>query len=194
MDTLSDALNSERFVLHRLSDANRDAFCALFVEKDNIKPIRDMLGDKIAHMDDMELADKAFSSRLEFWEKNGFGPYLVMEKQTGDVVGCIGPYASASVKGAIDFILLIAPERRGQGIAAEAGRVLQRHIFEQLHWDSVDMHIKQDNQSSIRAAEKMGAVFNNVAHDTGLHVYRVLNPASTAIEQEPDAEFPVPGS
>lgn len=89
------------------------------------------------------------------WQLLGFGPWAVVERDSGEFVGRIGPYCPAGWPG-LELTWMIRRSSWGQGYATEGARVALAYIFQQMARDLVISLIRPENAASIRVAEKMG--------------------------------------
>ena len=94
---------------------------------------------------------------LGHWQLFGFGPWAVEERETGELVGRIGPYFPAGWPG-LELIWTIRRQSWGQGYATEGARAALAYVFEEMKRDRVISLIRPQNAASIRVAEKLGQV------------------------------------
>ncbi|KEI70466.1 GNAT family N-acetyltransferase [Endozoicomonas elysicola] len=96
-------------------------------------------------------------SMIGHWQVRGYGPYAVLEKSTGQILGPVGfwypnDWPAPEVKWAL------ASEYWGQGFASEAARKVQSIGRAYLPEISLISFIHSDNQPSLKLAERLGAV------------------------------------
>jgi [ribosomal protein S5]-alanine N-acetyltransferase len=93
----------------------------------------------------------------ERYERDGFGLYAVVWKETGAFVGDCGPVVQR-VDGADEVELgwHVNREWWGRGVATEAGRGCRDRVFEDLGLGHVISLIRPENLASRRVAEKLG--------------------------------------
>ena len=89
------------------------------------------------------------------WHLLGFGPWAVVERASGELVGRIGPFCPAGWPG-LELIWTIRRQSWGQGYATEGARVALAYVFQQMARDRVISLIRPENAASIRVAEKIG--------------------------------------
>ena len=89
------------------------------------------------------------------WQLLGFGPWAVVERASGELVGRIGPFCPAGWPG-LELIWIIRRQSWGQGYATEGARVALAYVFQQMARDRVISLIRPQNAASIRVAEKIG--------------------------------------
>ena len=92
----------------------------------------------------------------DHWQRFGFGPWAVIERQSGDYLGRVGlRWTDVGDRGAIEVLWAIDPERHGEGFAAEAGAAALA-LAADLELDEVFAMVLPINGASQRVAEKIG--------------------------------------
>jgi ribosomal-protein-alanine N-acetyltransferase len=90
------------------------------------------------------------------WERFGFGPWAVTERGGGDYLGRVGlRWTDVGDRAGIELVWAIAPERHGEGFAAEAAAAALDFAGE-LELGEVFAMILPINAASQRVAEKIG--------------------------------------
>ncbi len=86
----------------------------------------------------------------------GFGMWGIFDRTSGEMIGRIGfePYQGAGA--AVDFGYLIRKDRRGEGLAKEAGMAVLQFAAESLGLEKVCIHTAEDNTASIHLALQLG--------------------------------------
>jgi ribosomal-protein-alanine N-acetyltransferase len=84
-----------------------------------------------------------------------FGHRLVVERQTGTVVGGIGFFGPAE-DGEVEIGYGIVPSRQRRGYATEAVQAMVSTIFQMDDVQTVTANVDLDNPASIRVLEKSG--------------------------------------
>lgn len=90
------------------------------------------------------------------WERFGFGPWAVIERESGDYLGRVGlRWTDVGDRAAIEVLWAIDPERHGEGFASEAGAAAL-DFATGLELDQVFAMVLPINIASQRVAEKIG--------------------------------------
>jgi ribosomal-protein-alanine N-acetyltransferase len=90
------------------------------------------------------------------WERFGFGPWAVIERESGDYLGRVGlKWTDIGKSAGIEVLWAIDPGRHGEGFAAEAAAAALDRAGE-LELDEVFAMILPINSASLRVAEKIG--------------------------------------
>jgi RimJ/RimL family protein N-acetyltransferase len=90
------------------------------------------------------------------WERFGFGPWAVLERETEDYLGRVGlRWTDVGDRAGIELVWAIDPARHGEGIAAEAAAAAL-DLAAKLELDQVFAMILPINAASLRVAEKLG--------------------------------------
>jgi RimJ/RimL family protein N-acetyltransferase len=105
------------------------------------------------------------------WERFGFGPWVVIERESGDYLGRVGlRWTDVGDSVGIEVLWAIEPERHGEGFASEAA-VASLDLAADLELDEVFAMILPINYASLRVAEKIGmARVGEVEHGGFDHV------------------------
>ncbi|HKZ14141.1 MAG TPA: GNAT family N-acetyltransferase [Solirubrobacterales bacterium] len=89
------------------------------------------------------------------WERFGFGPWAVRERESGDYLGRVGlRWTDIGDRAGIEVLWAIDPSRHGEGFATEAGAAAL-DLAAELELDEVFAMILPINVASRRVAEKI---------------------------------------
>jgi RimJ/RimL family protein N-acetyltransferase len=90
------------------------------------------------------------------WERFGFGPWTVSEREGGDYLGRVGlRWTDIGDRAAIEVLWAIDPERHREGFASEAAAAALDFACD-LELDEVFAMILPINTASIGVAERIG--------------------------------------
>jgi RimJ/RimL family protein N-acetyltransferase len=89
-------------------------------------------------------------------EPGGWVQFSVEERESGRLVGDVGLSPAEGEPGVIKVGYTILPEVQGRGYATEAVRALVDYAFDALGADVVRAYASEENEPSIRVAEKVG--------------------------------------
>jgi [ribosomal protein S5]-alanine N-acetyltransferase len=107
---------------------------------------------------DAEIARLHAGQGLPSGPDAAFGPRLVVERATGEVVGGAGFFGPPR-EGVVEIGYGIVPSRRGRGYATEAVQALLRLAAGQPGVVEVMAHAEADNAASVRVLEKSGLTY-----------------------------------
>jgi len=128
----------------------------------------------------LELALKNTSDMLRLWELRGYGQWSVVEKETGQVIGCVGFYHPERPWPGVDLGWALHRSRWGHGFATEAASAALDWVWQQTRVDRVVSLIAPDDRRSIRIATKIGEQFERAdvdpVHGEPMHVYAIERP------------------
>jgi ribosomal-protein-alanine N-acetyltransferase len=119
----------------------------------------------------------------DYYQKLGFGPWAVVEKNSRAVIGYCGLFYFPAVGGRpeIEIGYRLARAFWGQGYATEAVSAVRDYGFGVLCLPRLIALIDPQNVASLRVAEKAGMRYEREAmlegYDHPDHVYSVVNPA-----------------
>lgn len=98
-----------------------------------------------------------FAGLMGHWAVRGYGRFLVARRDTGAIIGHLGPlYPTGWPEREIAWHLW-SDEAEGQGFAFEAAQAAVRHAFTDLGWDTAVSYIAPGNARSRALAERLGA-------------------------------------
>ncbi len=90
------------------------------------------------------------------WTINGFSLFSVIEKNTGDWIGRLGPWRPEGWPGTeVGWGLL--PSAQGKGYAREGATAAIDYAFDILEWTDVIHCIDAKNAPSIKLAQRLGS-------------------------------------
>jgi RimJ/RimL family protein N-acetyltransferase len=123
----------------------------------------------------LELALKNTNDMIRQWRLRGYGQWSVVEKATGEVIGCVGFYHPQTPWPGVDLGWLIHRSRWGHGLASEAASAALQWAWDHTQIDAVISLIAPDDLRSIRIATKIGQRFERAdvdpVHGETVHVY-----------------------
>jgi RimJ/RimL family protein N-acetyltransferase len=88
------------------------------------------------------------------WHAQGFAMFSVIEKETGQWVGRVGPWQPEGWPGT-EIGWAIVRDRWGRGYAGEGAVAATNWAFETLGWSSIIHSIAPENRASQRVAQKL---------------------------------------
>lgn len=128
----------------------------------------------------LDLALKNTRDMLRQWELRGYGQWCVVEKATGQVIGCVGVYHPQKPWPGVDLGWAIHRSRWGHGFATEAARAALEWLWRNTDVNRVISLIAPGDHRSIRIATKIGERFERAdadpVHGEPCHVYVVARP------------------
>jgi ribosomal-protein-alanine N-acetyltransferase len=101
-------------------------------------------------------AVRLLRSDIDHWNRHGFGPWVLVDRETRDFVGRGGlSWTVVTGRRAVELPWAITPERWGQGLATEAGQAALATARE-LSLNEVVSFALASNHASLRVMEKVG--------------------------------------
>jgi RimJ/RimL family protein N-acetyltransferase len=174
---ITNAVETTRLLLRvpQLTDAQ--AFMGIFWDPEVVAQKQVTLTEPPGGLD---LALKNTKAMIRQWELRGYGHWSVVEKATGEVMGCVGFYHPQGPWPGVDLGWLIHRSRWGHGFATEASSAALGWIWEHTTIDRVISLIAPDDLRSIRVATKIGQRFERAdvdpVHGEPAHVYAIARP------------------
>lgn len=97
-------------------------------------------------------------------EQAQYGVWVIVERQTGTVVGDVGFLGPPRADGTVEIGYSVVPGRRRRGYATEAVRALLAWVREQPGVDAIVARCDLNNAASIRTLERVGFSRRASAH------------------------------
>lgn len=101
---------------------------------------------------------QVLAGMIGHWQMRGYGPYAVLERGSGRVIGPVGLWYPLDWPGP-EIKWALARDFWGQGYALEAALAVRRMAAETLPGLRLISFIQAENRASIALAERMGALF-----------------------------------
>lgn len=124
----------------------------------------------------LELARRKTTALIDHWESKRFGLWTVVEKSTGQVIGCVGLQEWKRWPG-VELAWVIHRSRWNQGFASEAALAAVEWAWANTNIDHLISIINADDKRSMRVATKVGERFERADVDPingeSVHVYGI---------------------
>jgi ribosomal-protein-alanine N-acetyltransferase len=98
---------------------------------------------------------------LRHWEQHGFGPWALIDKEGGQLIGWCGLRYLDDTD--VEIAYGIVKAYWGKGLASEAARATIKYGFEQLGLPRIVAVASPDNIRSLRVLEKLGMKYVKAA-------------------------------
>jgi RimJ/RimL family protein N-acetyltransferase len=100
--------------------------------------------------------DEWLDEDVRHWERFGFGPWAVVERESREYLGRVGlRWSEIGDRAGVEVLWSIDPERHGEGFAGEAAAAALEYARD-LELDAVFAMILPINAASLRVAAKIG--------------------------------------
>ena len=154
-------LETERLVLRLPRRDDAEALLDLVGDPEVMLPIGSEPGG-------IEVAVEHLERWIARWHTNGMGPFLVVRKEDGRVLGRVGPLVwnartwewttlpDAGDHAQVELGWVIAREHWGRGYAPEAAREVRTWVYDDRGVERLISLIAPENTKSARVAEKLG--------------------------------------
>jgi RimJ/RimL family protein N-acetyltransferase len=160
-------LETERLVLRGWRDDDLDAYHAMM----NDPEVYRYLGNEPASRSE---AWRHMAMLVGHWQFRGYGMWAVTEKESGELVGRVGPWYPEGWL-ALEVGWTLARPHWGKGYATEAAGASMRFAFDELGADHLISLIEPTNERSIRVAERLGETYERdwAIDDKPVRVYGI---------------------
>jgi len=174
MDALPAAVETARLALRLPQLADAAALMDIFWDPEVVARKQVTLREPPAGID---LATRNTSDMIRQWQLRGYGQWSVVEKASGEVVGCVGFYHPQAGWPGVDLGWLLHRSRWGRGLATEAAAAALQWAWQHTAIEHVISLIAPDDERSIRIATKIGEQFERAdvdpANGEPVHVYGI---------------------
>ena len=144
-----DPPETPRLVAERLLPDHHDVLCTLLGDP--------RVGATLGGAMSPEEVATGLASKLDHWDRHGFGYWLWRERATGDVVARGGLQRThVGGRDEVELGYAVMPERWGEGFATELGDAALRVAFDVLELADVVAYTLPHNRASRRVMEKLG--------------------------------------
>ncbi|CAO5184875.1 hypothetical protein FAIPA1_50020 [Frankia sp. AiPs1] len=149
-------LTTERLVMRPLRSSDVPGFVAIWSDPEFTRYIGGRCDpDSVWH---------AMAGNIGCWALSGVGPWAVVERASGDLVGRAGLWTEPGWPG-IEAVWFIRRDRWGRGYAREAGTAAISWVFaERPELAEVISVILPENTASVRVAERLGMTCARLQH------------------------------
>ena len=128
----------------------------------------------------LDVALKNTNGMRRQWELRGYGQWCVIEKVTGQVIGCVGSYHPQKPWPGVDLGWVFHRSRWGHGFATEAAAAAIGWAWEHTPIDRIVSLIAPHDARSIRVATKIGERFERAdvdpMHGEPVHLFTIARP------------------
>jgi ribosomal-protein-alanine N-acetyltransferase len=145
------ALDTERLTLRRPRPDDLDQYCARIYGDPAV--MRMLPGGRPLPLPEARV--RAQTNLLEHWERHGFGPWLVIERASGQLIGHCGLRFWPETTD-VEVLYALVPDAWGKGYATEAARRAAASGFESLALGTLIAGADVENAGSIRVLGKLG--------------------------------------
>jgi RimJ/RimL family protein N-acetyltransferase len=159
-----DLVRTDRLICERL---HADQVPELVVLLSDPRVARTLFADGLP----MAEADvvESLHEKLAHWERHGFGPWLLRDRATGEMVGRGGlQHTFVAGQAEVEVGWAIVPERWGQGLATELARLSVSVAFDDLGLEQIVAFTLPHNIASRRVMEKSGFQYEREILHKGL--------------------------
>lgn len=169
MKTADVVLQTERLTLRRFTGADVSPMAKILGDADVMRySVRGVLSER---------ATQEFVHwSLQCYALHGFGPWAVVEKPSGALMGFCA-LNRENVDGAeeVEIGYRLAPQFWGQGMATEMVLATLAYGFESLGLASIIAIVQPANVASVRVIQKVGfkAFVHSQYHRLGVRIYRL---------------------
>ena len=149
---LVTTLETGRLVLRPLTGDDFEEYAAMMADPE----VGEFLGAEGGMS--REVAWRNLAMVIGHQEIRGYSTWAVVEKDTGRLVGRVGPWRPEGWPG-LEIGWCVSRDSWGKGYATEAARAAVAFCFDELGADEVISLIRVENVRSVRVAERIGHTY-----------------------------------
>jgi RimJ/RimL family protein N-acetyltransferase len=142
------ALETPRLVLRMFEETDWDALHEMFQDEECV---RYTIGAPLSRWQTWRI----LAAYLGHWQLRGFGPYAVVEKSTGTMMGPVGLWSPGEWPEP-EIKWSLARRFWGHGFATEAALATREMVARELQWKRVISIILPENERSKAVARRLG--------------------------------------
>lgn len=104
-------------------------------------------------------SDAVLERFMEHWDEHGWGPWAVISRESGALIGATGlavPAHPLPFSPCVEIFWRLDADLWGQGLAPEAAREVLHQGFDTLALEEIVAFTTPDNRQSWRVMEKLG--------------------------------------
>lgn len=175
---MRNAIETQRLILRRATEEDLEDYCDRVYREPRVMA---MLPGGVALRGEEAIA-RARATMLDSWQREGFGPWLVLAKQTMEILGHCGLRRWPESED-VEVLYALYPAAWGRGYASEGARVAVDEGFSALGRARIIGAALPRNTGSIRVLEKLGMQFWREQELRGmrLNMYRLARHAWTPV-------------
>jgi RimJ/RimL family protein N-acetyltransferase len=141
-------IETDRLLLRRFTEADRNTVARWNADSDFTR--------HLSGVQTRAQSDEAFDRWARHWDERGFGLLAVEWKETGELIGRVGPQFHRSWSHDPEVGWALDPARWGRGIATEAGAAAVAWGFDELGYARLVSITTEGNTASRNVMAKLG--------------------------------------
>jgi RimJ/RimL family protein N-acetyltransferase len=154
-------IETERLLLRRFTDADRDTVARWNADAEFTR--------YLSGVQTRAQSDDAFDRWQRHWAEHGFGLLAVVWKETGELIGRVGPQYHRMWADDPEVGWALDPAWWGRGIATEAGRASVNWGFGELGYERLVSITTDPNVASQNVMAKLGfALHARIPSESGV--------------------------
>ena len=161
MRSRTDIVETPRLLLRLPRESDAERFVNIHQDPEVLEQKQVTL---TAPIGGLEVGLKNVNRMLRHWDQRGYGQWAVVERLSGQVIGCVGLFHPDGWPG-IDLGWIFHRSRWGHGFATEAARAAIQWAWDRGDIDHIISLIAPHDLRSIRVAVKIGEQFEREAVD-----------------------------
>jgi RimJ/RimL family protein N-acetyltransferase len=169
-------IETDRLRLRMFTPGDLDQLLLVFGDPEVMKYLGIEAGTTLSR----EETKLVLQKMTEFWVRNGFGRWAVINKEDNKLIGLCG---FRLLEDALELVYALAKPYWGRGFATEAARASLRFGFEELDYDRIVAITRHANTGSRRVMSKLLMTYEQDVNHYGVDGVRYV---ATRDQVQPD--------
>ena len=169
-------IETDRLRLRMFTPGDLDQLLLVFGDPEVMKYLGIEAGTTLSR----EETKLVLQKMTEFWVRNGFGRWAVINKEDNKLIGLCG---FRLLEDALELVYALAKPYWGRGFATEAARASLRFGFEELNYDRIVAITRHANTGSRRVMSKLLMTYEQDVNHYGVDGVRYV---ATRDQVQPD--------
>jgi ribosomal-protein-alanine N-acetyltransferase len=177
---VSSVVETSRLVLRPFTEADTEAYARVRADPSVIHWLTGGVGMTETPL---AVAQRVVSRYIAHWQERGFGPWAMIDKDTGELFGHMGLRLMPEFEE-IDILYAMRTEYWGRGLATEGAKASRDYAFARMGLPKVIAIVEPSNRASIGVIRKIGFTYRRQVTYNGFEVaYHDLDRSAWRPEQ-----------
>ncbi len=146
-------VETERLILRPFEPADEAAYAAI---RSRPEVARYLAGGEASAAKGAEIAARLVPAFGALWGEQGYGPWAVVERTTGRLIGHLGLRLLPEFHGRTELLYALSPEAQGNGYAKEGAAAALSFGFDTLRLPTIIALALPQNAASLKVMDRVG--------------------------------------
>ncbi len=146
-------IETERLILRPFEPADEAPYAAI---RSRPEVTRYLAGGEASAADGAETAARLVPAFAALWNDLGYGPWAVVERTTGRLIGHLGLRLLPEFHGRTELLYALSLEAQGNGYAQEGAAAALSFGFDTLRLPTIIALASPQNETSLKVMDRVG--------------------------------------